>query len=144
MLYRAETNQTKLVGATIAGATYLPAGDDAVYAIYRMPHLSCGVTVEVGGGQDYLRLTPSIQIPYEARDGFARFQFECDDEQIVDVRFDACDGELTMRLDIDEVSPECIEATLKPTLAWMDEVMYPEVVDYIARVYADRADLQED
>lgn len=140
MLYRSETNQTKLAGAVIAGATYLPAGDDAVYAIYRMPHLSCGVTVEVGGGQDYLRLTPSIQIPYEARDGFARFQFECDDERIVDLRFDAFDGEITMRLDLDEVSAECIERTLKPALAWIDEEMCPEIVEYIARVYADRQD----
>ena len=136
MLYRNETNQTKLAGAVIAGATYLPAGDDAVYAVYRLPHLSCGVTVEVGGGQDYLRLTPSVQIPLEAREGFDRFQFECDDERMVDLRFDSCDGELTLRIDLDEVSAPCIEAALTPTLVWMDEEMYPEIVQYVADAFA--------
>ncbi len=135
MLYRNETNQTKLAGAVIAGATYLPAGDDAVYAIYRLPHLSCGVTVEVGG-QDYLRLTPSVQIPLEAREGFGRFQFECDDERMVDVRLDALDGELTLRIDLDEVSVPCIEAALAPALVWIDEEMYPEIVEYVAGAYA--------
>ena len=46
MLINAEKNETGLVGKEIAGATWRAADGDSVYAIFRLQHLSCGVTIE--------------------------------------------------------------------------------------------------
>ena len=48
MLINAEKNETGLVGKEIAGATCRTADGDSVYAIFRLQHLSCGVTIEKG------------------------------------------------------------------------------------------------
>ena len=135
MLHAAETNKTGLAGAVIEGATFLPAGDEAVYAVFRLNNLSVGVTVESAKACDYLRLTPSIQIPPEGREGFEEWQFECDDDGMVDLSFDARDGEITMRVDLDELSAEAVELPLRMALLWLDEAMYPQVMGYIRSVF---------
>lgn len=136
MLVNAEKNETGLAGKEIAGATWRAADDDSVYAIFRLQHLSCGVTIEKGSHTPYLRFTPSVQIPREARREFERFQFECDDEAMVDLSFDLRDGEVTLRRDIRDYEPQTIERTLMPELTWFDEHFYPLVIDYVASVYS--------
>ena len=140
MLINAEKNETGLVGKEIAGVTWRAADGDSVYAIFRLQHLSCGVTIEKGSQTPYLRFTPSVQIPREARRGFERFQFVCDDEEMIDLSFDPKDGEIVLRRDIRDYDPQTIERALMPELAWFDEHFYPLVIDYVANVYSKKED----
>ena len=77
-----------------------------------------------------------MQIPREARRGFERFQFECDDEEMVELSFQPKYGEVVLRRDIRDYEPQTIERTLMPKLAWFDEHFYPLVIDYVASVYS--------
>ena len=67
------TTELGIEGTVLCGQTLWPFDDDAVYAVYRLENLSCGLTVEKGSKSPYLRLTPGIQLPPELRDGFERF-----------------------------------------------------------------------
>lgn len=128
-------NDLELDGVVIANGTFRPADEDSVYAIYHLGNTACGVTVEQGQRVPYLRLTPAIQIPREGRGNFERFLFECDDETMVDLNFDANDGEITLRRNLRTTDPAEIERVLVPALRWIDEVAYPAIMAYIAALY---------
>ena len=87
-------NDLAVTGATVCGQKFCPEADDSSFAVFRLEHYSCGVTVEKGKARPYLRITPGIQVPKEARAGFERFLFECDDEEMVDFDLDHNDGAL--------------------------------------------------
>lgn len=134
-----DTNELgSLIGAAVCGQTLRPCDDDSAYAVFRMRNVTCGVTVEKGKQHPYLRLTPALQVPRKGRKNFERFLFNCDDDAMIDLRFDERDGEITLRRDLrDPLSPESVEDELAPLLAWIDESMYPQVMAYIASLYAD-------
>lgn len=138
MLYDASHNETGLAGAQVCGSALYPADGDSVYAVIRMPNMSCGITVEAGNGKPYLRFTPAIQVPAAGREGFERFQFECDDEEMVDLKFDPKDGEVVLRRPLSGLSVPEVERVLKPTMAWLNAIVYPQVMGYIEGAYAKR------
>jgi hypothetical protein len=121
--------------AVIAGQTFHPSDNDAVYAVFVGKNGPCGVTVEPGKLRPWLRLTPGIQLPADACDGFERFTFECEDDSMVDLVVDRDDGEITLRVDLPGLEPEVVEKTLVPQLAWVDEVALPAVRSYLERLY---------
>lgn len=137
MLCEASKNETGLAGAQVCGHTLYPADGDSVFTVIRMPHVSCGVTVEKGVNKPYLRLAPGIQVPVEGRAGFERFLFECDDDEMVDLKFDAKDGEIVVNRPLAGLSAADVERALTPALAWVDQVVYPEVMGYVAGLYGD-------
>ena len=131
-----DTNELgSLIGATVCGQTLRACDDDSAYAVFRMRNVTCGVTVEKGTQRPYLRLTPALQIPRKGRRNFERFLFECDDDALLDLRFDERDGEITLRRDLRNLRPETIEAELAPLLAWIDKDVYPQVMGYVAGLY---------
>jgi hypothetical protein len=83
----------------------------------------------------WMRLAPGVQIPQGARKGFERYQFECDDDAMVDLKVDLKDGEVSLRCDLDDLEPETVARALEPLLAWVDDVAYPAVVAYLERQY---------
>lgn len=132
------TTELGLEGARVCGQVLAPCDGDSVYAIYRMKNCSCGLTVEKGSKAPYLRLTPGIQLPRELRASFERFQFECDDESMVDLELDRGDGELTLRRGLRSADdPAAIEEALAPMLTWVDEVAYPALIEHIRSYYTD-------
>jgi len=134
------TTELGLEGTVVCGETLKPFDEDAVYAIYRMSNAVCGLTVEKGSKNPYLRLTPGIQVPKELRDGFERFQFECDDDGMLDLSIDRKDGELVLRRDLRNLQPETIERTLAPALAWVNDVAYPAIMAHIAAYYREHSE----
>lgn len=130
-------------GSVLCGQTLHPFDEDAVYAIYRMPNIACGLTVEKGSKNPYLRLTPGIQIPKELRDGFERFQFECDDDGMLDLTIDRSDGELVLRRDVRNLDIKTLEAALAPTLSWLNDVAHPAIMEYVAAYYRSRGEIAE-
>jgi hypothetical protein len=122
-------------GATVCGQTFHPADDDCVYAVFDLKNCSCGVAVEKGRMHPWMRLAPGVQIPQGARKGFERYQFECDDDAMVDLKVDLKDGEVSLRCDLDDLEPETVARALEPLLAWVDDVAYPAVVAYLERQY---------
>ena len=133
-------NDLAVTGATVCGQKFCPEADDSSFAVFGLEHYSCGVTVEKGKARPYLRITPGIQVPKEARAGFERFLFECDDEEMVDFDLDHNDGELVVRRDLRSDSPEDVERALAPTLKWLDEVACPAVMAFIAQTYREADD----
>ncbi len=128
-------NDFAVTGATVCGRTFRPAAEDSSYAVYRLDNCACGVTVEKGKSRYYLRITPGVQMPAETRAGFERFQFECDDDELVDLDLDLEDGELVLRRDLRSDAPEDVEDALKPALEWVDRVAYPAIMAFIAQTY---------
>lgn len=133
MLYN--DNDLAVTGATVCGKTFLPSDEESSYAVFRLSNHSCGVIVEKGKRHPRLRLMPGIQIPREARGGFEPFQFECDDEQMVDLCLDRTDGELTLHRNLCSDDPAEVERVLAPALKWVDEVACPAIMAYIAKTY---------
>lgn len=135
-----DTNELgSLIGATVCGQTLRPCDDDSAYAVFHMRNVTCGATVEKGSQRPYLRLTPALQVPRKGRRDFERFLFECDDDAMLDLRFDENDGEITLRRDLRNLSVETIEGELAPLLAWIDKGVYPQVMGYIADLYANKS-----
>lgn len=131
-------NDIELAGATICGVTFHPCDDDEVYAVFHLNNCCCGATVPMGSTIPYLRLTPGVQIPPAARAGFDRFLFECDDDEMVDLKVDTIDGELVLRRNLNSLDPGEVERVLDPALHWIDNVAFPAVMAYIADVYRDK------
>ncbi len=127
-------NELRVTGATVCGQTFRPCGDDESYAVFRLENCSCGVLARAGESKPYLRILPGVQIPPEARAGFERFLFECDDDEMVDLEIDRDDGEVFMRRDLRSLEPDEVERVAGPALAWVDRVAFPAVAAYIADV----------
>lgn len=130
-------NDLGLTRAQICGKTFLPADDDNVFAVFDLGSCACGVTVEKGSSNPYLRLTPSVMVPPEARDGFRRFLFEHDDDMMLDLGFDEDDGEVTLRRDLGSLDRAEVEQTLAPLLEWVGKVAYPAIMGYVAEKVAE-------
>lgn len=117
--------------ARICGHAFKAADEDSCYAVFSLDSCACGVTIEEGSATPWLRLTPAVQLPPCARDGFVRFQFEHADPSLVELTADTVDGELTLRRDLPDLSPAAIEPILQAALTWIDTQAYPAVSGYI-------------
>lgn len=133
-------NDLNLTGAVICGKTFYPTEEDSVCAVFDLDGCSCGVTVEEGRSNPYLRLTPGIQLPPEARDGFRRFQFEHDDDAMMDLSLDADDGEVTLRHDLENLDVETVADALPPLLDWVERAAYPALAAYVEECVRRAAD----
>lgn len=133
-------NDLAVTGATVCGKTFFPIGDDSSCAVFRLGNFSCGAIVEKGKRHPRLRLAPGIQVPREARDGFERFLFECDDDQMVDLDLDDADGELVVRRNLRSDDPAEVERVLAPMLQWIEGVACPAVMAHISQVYRELKD----
>lgn len=126
------TNGMPCEGATLCGATLRPADDDSQWGVVHRGTFTCGFTVETGRSNPFLRMTPAVQVPQFCREGFERWQFEHDDESMMDLALDERDGEVVVRRDLKGLEASDVEPVLSELLDWLETTGVPAVKGYIA------------
>lgn len=126
------TPTLSLDGAELAGQKLRQVDADSLGCAFDLANLGCGVTYETGAPQPYLRLTPTVQIPEQAREAMKELLFTHPDERFADMSLDADDGELVMRRTIRSGRFEDAAAELDDCLEFLDTVAYDAIVACVA------------
>ena len=126
------TPSLPLDGAELAGQKLRQVDADSLGCAFDLANLGCGVTYETGAPQPYLRLTPTVQIPEQAREAMKELLFTHPDERFADMSLDADDGELVMRRTIRSGRFEDAGKELDDCLAFLDTVAYDAIVACVA------------
>lgn len=124
---------TQYAGDMLLGQKLIPNDGDSLYACYGGENISTGVTLEMGSRHPYLRLTPSFQIPASARAEVKKVFFTHEDDNFCGLTLDESDGEVVMRHAPHPSDFENIERKLGDCLFFLDQVVYPLVLEVVAR-----------
>lgn len=119
-------------GTTLGGQTLVQYDDDSCYAAYELRNLGVGMTYETNAQHPYLRLTPAIKIPENARKGVRELLFTHPDERFADLSIDESDGEIIMQRILRD--PARAEAELADCLAFLDDVAWPALIAHVSNL----------
>lgn len=130
------TPSLPLDGAELCGQKLRQVDQDSLGCAFDLGNIGCGVTYETGAPKPYLRLTPAVQVPEDAREAVKELLFTHPDERFADMSLDAEDGELVMRRTIRSGRFEDAGAELEDCLAFLDEVAWPAILECVSEAAA--------
>ena len=138
-----KSRSTLLDDVTIPNATmpFVQADETSSFTIVETNGRTVGISFDTDPAP-HLRFSPDWQLPEGARDKeqWNRFEFDCEDERVMDVHIDFRDGEIKYieLLDKETASDpdKLIEAVVK-NCDWITQ-LYPRFVEFTRQQLVDR------